>query len=150
MINFKEERERQGYSIEDISNILRIRKQYIIAIEEDRLGEIPSETYAKGYVKTYCEFLKIPIPEKRQEEQPSEKLPSMELKNSKYYIAAISLLLPYLPMQKLLNISPKISSTVILPVMLLIALAVMRKSSVANTKSSFTENRDKFSTALSN
>lgn len=93
MINFKEERERQGYSIEDISNILRIRKQYIIAIEEDRLGEIPSETYAKGYVKTYCEFLKIPIPEKRQEEQPSEKLPSMELKNSKYYIAAISLLL---------------------------------------------------------
>lgn len=93
MINFKEERERQGYSIEDISNILRIRKQYIIAIEEDRLGEIPSETYAKGYVKTYCEFLKIPIPEKSQEEQPSEKLPSMELKNSKYYIAAISLLL---------------------------------------------------------
>lgn len=93
MINFKEERERQGYSIEDISNILRIRKQYIIAIEEDRLGEIPSETYAKGYIKTYCEFLKIPIPEKSQEEQPSEKLPSMELKNSKYYIAAISLLL---------------------------------------------------------
>lgn len=93
MINFKEERERQGYSIEDISNILRIRKQYIIAIEEDRLGEIPSETYVKGYIKTYCEFLKIPIPEKRQEEQPSENLPSIEFKNSKYYIAAISLLL---------------------------------------------------------
>ncbi len=93
MINFKEEREKQGYSIEDISNILRIRKQYIIAIEEGNLAEIPSDTYVRGYIKTYCEFLKIPLPQKPQEEKILEKLPSTESKNSKYYIAAISLLL---------------------------------------------------------
>ena len=93
MINFKEEREKQGYSIEDISNILRIRKQYIIAIEEDNLAEIPSDTYVRGYIKTYCEFLKIPVPPKPQEEKVLEKLPLTESKNGKYYIAVISLLL---------------------------------------------------------
>ena len=93
MINFKEEREKQGYSIEDISNILRIRKQYIIAIEEDNLAEIPSDTYVRGYIKTYCEFLKIPVPQKPQENKELEETPLIEPKNSKYYIAAISLLL---------------------------------------------------------
>jgi cytoskeletal protein RodZ len=93
VINFKDEREKQGYSIEDISNILRIRKQYIIAIEEDNLTEIPSDTYVRGYIKTYCEFLKIPVPQKPQEEKVLEKLPLTESKNGKYYIAAISLLL---------------------------------------------------------
>jgi cytoskeletal protein RodZ len=93
VINFKEEREKQGYSIEDISNILRIRKQYIIAIEEDNLAEIPSDTYVRGYIKTYCEFLKIPVPPRPQEEKVLEKLSSTESNHSKYYIAVISLLL---------------------------------------------------------
>jgi len=93
VINLKEEREKRGYTIEDVSNILRIRKQYIIAIEEDNLSDIPSETYAKGYIKTYCEFLKIPMPQKSQEKQVIEKPPVVESKNSQYYIVAISLLL---------------------------------------------------------
>lgn len=93
MINFKEEREKKGYSIEDISNILRIRKKYIIAIEENNLVDIPSETYVRGYIKTYCEFLKIPLPQKPQDDKELDKIPVIESKNSKYYIAAISLLL---------------------------------------------------------
>lgn len=93
MINFKEEREKKGYSIEDISNILRIRKKYIIAIEENNLVDIPSDTYVRGYIKTYCEFLKIPLPQKPQDDKELDKTPVIESKNSKYYIAAISLLL---------------------------------------------------------
>ena len=93
MINFKEEREKKGYSIEDISNILRIRKQYILAIEENNLADTPSDTYVRGYIKIYCEFLKIPVPQTSQENKELKATPLIEPKDSKYYIAVISLLL---------------------------------------------------------
>jgi|GEM_PF-3420331 len=44
-------------SIEDVSRQLNIRKHYIIALEEDRLDEIPSAVYAQGYLKIYSKFL---------------------------------------------------------------------------------------------
>ena len=46
-------------SIEDVSRQLNIRKHYIIALEEDRLDEIPSAVYAQGYLKIYSKFLGV-------------------------------------------------------------------------------------------
>jgi len=53
----REERERQGYSLSDIQKALKIRKEFLVAIEEGRLHDLPSESYALGFVKNYAAFL---------------------------------------------------------------------------------------------
>lgn len=55
----KETREKAGYTIEYVASILKIRKQYVIDIEENNCAGIPGDTYVKGYRKIYCEFLGI-------------------------------------------------------------------------------------------
>ena len=44
-------------SIEDVSRQLNIRKHYIIALEENKLEEIPAALYAQGYIRIYSKFL---------------------------------------------------------------------------------------------
>lgn len=92
-INLKEEREKQGYSIEEVAEKLRIRKQYIIALEEEDYENLPGSTYIEGYIKNYCNFLKISPPKKEN----CAKLVSIPIsencRTGKYIIAAISLLL---------------------------------------------------------
>ena len=46
-------------SIEDVSRQLNIRKHYIIALEENKLEEIPAAVYAQGYIRIYSKFLGI-------------------------------------------------------------------------------------------
>lgn len=55
----KEARVKFGYSIEDISERLKIRKTYILALEEGDFKKIPGEIYAKGYLKLYEDYLGI-------------------------------------------------------------------------------------------
>lgn len=56
----KEERIKKSLSIEDVVNATKIRKSFIVAIEDGRLGSLPSESYALGFVKNYASFLGIP------------------------------------------------------------------------------------------
>lgn len=56
----KEERITKKLSLEDVEKTLKIRKQFLIAIEEGRLHALPSESYAQGFVKNYADFLGIP------------------------------------------------------------------------------------------
>ncbi|MBN2062637.1 MAG: DUF4115 domain-containing protein [Deltaproteobacteria bacterium] len=58
-ILLKEERERKGYSIDEIAKILKIRKQYIDAIEREDWQNLPSPTYIKGFLRSYAKALKI-------------------------------------------------------------------------------------------
>lgn len=58
----KETREKKGYTVEEVSEILKIRKQYIISLEEENYDNIPGEIYVKGYSKIYHEFLGLEIP----------------------------------------------------------------------------------------
>jgi len=55
----KQARMNANLSIEDVSRQLNIRKHYIIALEEDKLEEIPAAVYAQGYMKLYAKFLGI-------------------------------------------------------------------------------------------
>ena len=48
-------------SVEEVSRQLNIRKHYIIALEEDKLEEIPAGVYAQGYIRMYSKFLGIQI-----------------------------------------------------------------------------------------
>lgn len=55
----REEREKQGISIADVVNTTKIKKSFITAIEQGRFEELPSDTYAMGFVKNYAQFLGI-------------------------------------------------------------------------------------------
>jgi cytoskeletal protein RodZ len=53
----KKARESKHLSIEEVSEKTRIPKNIIKAMEEDRLNEIHSVFYARGFVRTYSRFL---------------------------------------------------------------------------------------------
>lgn len=53
----KKAREQKQLSIEEASEKTRIPKKIIRAMEEDRLSEISSVFYARGFVRTYSKFL---------------------------------------------------------------------------------------------
>jgi cytoskeletal protein RodZ len=53
----KEEREKHGYTIQDVSNALCVRKSLIQALEEGDWHSLPHEFYVKSYAKNYANFL---------------------------------------------------------------------------------------------
>lgn len=55
----KEEREKKGLSLDDVVDALKIRKNFIVDIENGDYNSLPSESYAMGFVKNYADFLGI-------------------------------------------------------------------------------------------
>lgn len=55
----KEKRLEIGYTIEEVSEKLNIRKRYLIELEEENYSAIPGQIYVDGYTKLYAEFLGI-------------------------------------------------------------------------------------------
>jgi cytoskeleton protein RodZ len=47
-------RERVGWSLEQLATALRIRPQYLEALEAGRIGVLPGNAYALGYLRTYA------------------------------------------------------------------------------------------------
>jgi cytoskeleton protein RodZ len=50
-------RERLGWALPDIAAHLRIRASFLAAMEQGRLGELPGNAYALGFVRTYAKSL---------------------------------------------------------------------------------------------
>ncbi len=50
-------RESRGLSIEDVSAVLKIRRDNLAAIEESRVNDLPGLPYAIGFVRTYADYL---------------------------------------------------------------------------------------------
>jgi cytoskeleton protein RodZ len=48
---------RRGDDLATVSRALKIRKDHLEALEEDRLDALPGRTYAVGFVRTYADFL---------------------------------------------------------------------------------------------
>ncbi|MRR06046.1 MAG: helix-turn-helix domain-containing protein [Deltaproteobacteria bacterium] len=46
-----------GVKLEDAARTTRIAKGYLIALEEDAYQKLPSETYARGFLRVYANFL---------------------------------------------------------------------------------------------
>jgi cytoskeletal protein RodZ len=55
----KKTREESGKNLKEISEVLKIRVDYLRAIEEGDFQQLPEEVYIKGYIREYAEFLKI-------------------------------------------------------------------------------------------
>src|ERR1700761_9255675 len=48
---------RRGDDLATVSKALKIRKDHLEAVEEDRLEALPGRTYAVGFVRTYADYL---------------------------------------------------------------------------------------------
>jgi cytoskeletal protein RodZ len=55
----KKAREESGKDLKEISAILKIRCDYLRALEEENFQQLPEEVYIKGYIREYAEFLHI-------------------------------------------------------------------------------------------
>ena len=56
---FSERRNEIGYTVDKVSEILFVNKDYIVAIEKGNYSIFPSESFAKAYFKKYKNFLNL-------------------------------------------------------------------------------------------
>jgi cytoskeleton protein RodZ len=83
-LNLRAARLRLGDDLATVSKALKIRKDYLEAVEEDDLSRLPGKTYAIGFVRTYSAYLGLDAREMverfkqeisgRQEEQAASDL----------------------------------------------------------------------------
>jgi cytoskeleton protein RodZ len=55
----KRERERLGLSIKDISTSTKINSRVLIALEQGDLSALPAKPFARGFLRSYAQYLKI-------------------------------------------------------------------------------------------
>lgn len=49
----------KGYTLDSIVKATKIKKSYLVAIENGKFQDLPSESYALGFVKNYASYLGI-------------------------------------------------------------------------------------------
>jgi cytoskeleton protein RodZ len=50
-------RERKGISLEEVSQVTRIGKRHLAALEAEEFAELPAPVFVKGFLRSYCEAL---------------------------------------------------------------------------------------------
>ena len=55
----QDKRIENGYSLDNVVKATKIKKQFIIAIEDGRYFDLPSESYALGFIKNYASYVGI-------------------------------------------------------------------------------------------
>ena len=52
---------RRGEDLATVSRALKIRKEHLDAVEEDRIESLPGKTYAIGFVRSYANYLGLDV-----------------------------------------------------------------------------------------
>ncbi len=55
--SLREARLRKGLDFLEIETGTKIRGKYLQALEEEQFGVLPGETYIKGFLRTYADYL---------------------------------------------------------------------------------------------
>ena len=55
----KEAREKKGYSLDDLQEITKIQKRYLIGIEEGNFNNMPGAFYVRAFIKQYAEAVEL-------------------------------------------------------------------------------------------
>ncbi len=55
----KKRREELGLDIVEIAHLLKVKADYLTAIEDDKYGELPVGVYTNGYIRMYAKHLNI-------------------------------------------------------------------------------------------
>lgn len=58
--SLRRRRQELNLSVEEVARETKIRKTYILAIEEERFEELPGKVYIVGFLQNYARFLGIP------------------------------------------------------------------------------------------
>lgn len=80
----KQRRQQRQLSLDDVALQTRIRRVYLVALEEGRFDDFPAETYVKGFLRNYSDFLGLDpneILEKYREQRPDVADPDNELRS---------------------------------------------------------------------
>jgi cytoskeleton protein RodZ len=59
-LQLKQKREALNLDIKEISSIIRVRENFLRAIENEQYDDMPLEIYARGYIKLYAKYLDFP------------------------------------------------------------------------------------------
>ena len=103
----KKKREELGKDLREISDTLKIKHDYLKAIEEENYSMLPEEVYVKGYIRKYAELLKIdpesalnayiqqtsPTKSVYKEPFPQEQTPEKKKRLKSSYLIAASVLI---------------------------------------------------------
>ena len=55
--SLREARLRQSLELSDVERATKIRPKYLRALEDEQFELLPAQTYVKGFLNTYAEFL---------------------------------------------------------------------------------------------
>src|SRR5262245_66127638 len=55
--SLREARLRQSLDFPEIEQVTKIRAKYLRALEDEQFDVLPAETYVKGFLRTYAEYL---------------------------------------------------------------------------------------------
>jgi cytoskeletal protein RodZ len=56
-LSLKHTREGKNVSLDEVSRATKIRKEFLVAIEADRLDSLPGDVFARGFVRSYADYL---------------------------------------------------------------------------------------------
>jgi cytoskeletal protein RodZ len=55
--SLREARTRQGLGLSEVEVATKIRSKYLRALEEEQFDALPAQTYVKGFLRTYADYL---------------------------------------------------------------------------------------------
>ena len=71
--SLREARLRRGLELSQIERDTRIRSKYLGALEEDRFDVLPGQAYAKGFLRTYADYLGLDAQQFVDEYSPRDR-----------------------------------------------------------------------------
>lgn len=86
----REERQRRGVTLEEVSRATRIRLPFLRAIEEEHLEALPPGAIRKGFIEAYARFLGLD-PVKLLEEHKEEPIPPSPSRGKRSYAVIYTL-----------------------------------------------------------
>jgi len=71
----RQARESRGLTLQQVEETLRIRRQFLAALEEERYDELPGEVYTRGFLLNYARFLGLPAEDMIEEYSGTHEVP---------------------------------------------------------------------------
>mgnify|MGYP003810953289 CR=1 FL=1 len=111
----KNRRNELGISLDEIEQVLKIRKKYLVALEEGDDSVLPGKTYFIGYLRNYANYLQVDqdfvnqLIDKSESEtvsKPIDQVPRVERKKTNRPLSKIRKRMPIKEEKKLTNIIP--------------------------------------------
>jgi hypothetical protein len=106
--SLRDARTRRGLELSQVEHDTRIRPRYLQALEDERFDLLPGEAYAKGFLRTYADFLGLEgerfVDEYNSRFPPAEEAPGVSLARVKPRRSLFDLRFVALPFAVLLGL----------------------------------------------